>query len=505
MAVYGQIGAFDPNSEEWTQYAESLDLFMEANGIRAEAKKRTVFLASIGPSPYKLLRSLLAPDKPAETEYGTLRGKLQQHYSPKPSEIMQRFKFNSRTRKAGESVAEYLSQLRALAEYCNYGESLDIMLRDRFVCGIENKSMQRKMLTESELSLTKAVDIALSIEAAEKDTQMLGEATVQVQKINKVKSFPKQPRPSPQQRLGPKHDCYRCGGKDHNAQQCKFKDATCHHCKRKGHIRRACRSRLQSSEVPGGKVKHLEEDTNLTTTTTGLVVQGNVENEYELFRIESSIQGRKPYQVQLALNGKIIPMEVDTGASRTVVSKKTYEAQFAKLEMKKANIVLKTYNGDPVKVLGYLQVDVECNGKTTTLPLLVVDGVGPSLLGRDWLEHIQLDWRQIFNLSEEDTMLRSILKKHQEVFKCELGKFSGYKAKIHIEENSQPHFCRTRPVPLAMKPLVAKELDRLVEQGILESVEFSDWAAPIVPVLKSDKQSVRICGDFRRTVNQVAK
>lgn len=101
------------------------------------------------------------------------------------------------------------------------------------------------------------------------------------------------------------------------------------------------------------KVKHLEEDTNLTTTTTGLVVHGNVENEYELFRIESSIQGRKPYQVQLALNGKIIPMEVDTGASRTVVSKKTYEAQFAKLEMKKANIVLKTYNGDPLKVLGY--------------------------------------------------------------------------------------------------------------------------------------------------------
>lgn len=301
---------------------------------------------------------------------------------------MQRFKFNSRTRKAGESVAEYLSQLRALAEYCNYGESLDIMLRDRFVCGIENKSMQRKMLTESELTLTKAVDIALSIEAAEKDTQMLGEATVQVQKIIKVKSFPKQSCPSSQQRLGPKCDCNCCGGKDHSAQQCKFKDATCHHCKRKGHIRRACRSRLQSSEVPGGKVKHLEEDTNLTTTTTGLVVHGNVENEYELFRIESSIQGRKPYQVQLALNGKIIPMEVDTGASRTVVSKKTYEAQFAKLEMKKANIVLKTYNGDPVKVLGYLQVDVECNGKTTTLPLLVVDGVSPSLLGRDWLEHV---------------------------------------------------------------------------------------------------------------------
>jgi hypothetical protein len=64
-----------------------------------------------------------------------------------------------------------------------------------------------------------------------------------------------------------------------------------------------------------------------------------VENEYELFRIESSIWAHKQYQVLLALNGKIIPMEVDTETSKTVVLRKTYEAQIAKLERKKANVV----------------------------------------------------------------------------------------------------------------------------------------------------------------------
>ena len=44
-----------------------------------------------------------------------------------------------------------------------------------------------------------------------------------------------------------------------------------------------------------------------------------------------------------------------------------------------------------------------------------------------------------------------------------------------------------------------------MEQGIITPVSFADWAAPIVPVLKSDKQSVRICGDFKRMVNQASK
>ena len=56
-----------------------------------------------------------------------------------------------------------------------------------------------------------------------------------------------------------------------------------------------------------------------------------------------------------------------------------------------------------------------------------------------------------------------------------------------------------------MKVEVEEELEWLVKQGILEPVEFAEWAAPIVPVVKSDKSSVRICGDFKLTVNKASK
>ena len=60
-----------------------------------------------------------------------------------------------------------------------------------------------------------------------------------------------------------------------------------------------------------------------------------------------------------------------------------------------------------------------------------------------------------------------------------------------------------------MVPLVEKELDRLVPEGtctcIIEPVQFADWAVPMAPVLKQDKVSVRICGDFKPTINHASK
>ena len=56
-----------------------------------------------------------------------------------------------------------------------------------------------------------------------------------------------------------------------------------------------------------------------------------------------------------------------------------------------------------------------------------------------------------------------------------------------------------------MKVKVEEELEWLVKQGILEPVEFADWAAPIVPVVKSDKSLVSICGDFKLTINKASK
>ena len=100
--------------------------------------------------------------------------------------------------------------------------------------------------------------------------------------------------------------------------------------------------------------------------------------------------------------------------------------------------------------------------------------------------------------------LRAVLDCHAAVFKDELGLVKNVAAKLLVDPEVSPRFYRPRSVPHAMRPKIEQELQRLEKNGIIESVQFADWAAPIVPVLKRDG-AVRICGDYKLTVNRAAK
>ena len=151
-AVFGKIEEFKSDKEDWPNYIERLNHFFKANAITTNEQKQSVFLSVIGPNAYKLLRSLVAPEKPGDKSFKDLVKELNEHYNPTPSEIVQRFKFHGRYRKQGESVATYVAELRALAEFCNFGASLEDMLRDQLVWGIKNDAMQQRLLQEAKLT-----------------------------------------------------------------------------------------------------------------------------------------------------------------------------------------------------------------------------------------------------------------------------------------------------------------------------------------------------------------
>ena len=172
MATIGQVGEFKPEEEKISAYLERIQLFFAANSI-AEEKQVAILLSVVGPKTYSLLRDLLAPTKPQEKWFAELSTILTSHYEPKPIVITERFHFHRREQASGESVAEYVAELRRLATHCQFGNYLDEALRDRLVCGIRNTGIQKRLLSEAELTLKKAIELSQAFEAAEMNAKAI--------------------------------------------------------------------------------------------------------------------------------------------------------------------------------------------------------------------------------------------------------------------------------------------------------------------------------------------
>ena len=185
---HGSISAFDSSQEDWVEYAERLEHYFVANGIDNADVQRAILFTSVGPSTYRLIKTLSLPRKPTDYSFQELVTKVKTHFHPKPSPIIKRFEFNTRVQQEGETVGVFVAALRNIAEHCSYPEDiLHDMLRDRIVCGIRDKAVQRTLLKESRLTYDTALDTALAAEAAANDSKQLHNNPHPVLPVQQVK------------------------------------------------------------------------------------------------------------------------------------------------------------------------------------------------------------------------------------------------------------------------------------------------------------------------------
>uniref|UniRef100_A0A3B3H285 CCHC-type domain-containing protein n=1 Tax=Oryzias latipes TaxID=8090 RepID=A0A3B3H285_ORYLA len=366
MATIGTLAAFDPKSQTWDKYnTEILEQFFAANEIDNEDRQKAILISVVGAPTYSLMRNLLSPDKPKDKSFNELVLLMKNHYDPKPSEIVQRYKFDSRNRKPNETVMDYVAELRRLAQDCNYGNTLQQRLRDRLVCGINDDRIQRRLLAETDLTFEKALGIAVSHETAIKNAQDLQTGTST--KCYNISRGQQETRAF----QGVRKECYRCKGTGHTAGDCKYKQEKCHACGKVGHIARACRSKVKSNpdkhehkhhkrENKRGSHyhSHKEFDTEdekksededqdsfaLNCINSGPNLKGNV---YKVGRQAGGDLGKvAPYTVKLKLDGQYVNFEIDTGCCLTVMSEARFKDTWKNTKLpslNQAKIKMETY------------------------------------------------------------------------------------------------------------------------------------------------------------------
>ena len=272
-----------------------------------------------------------------------------------------------------------------------------------------------------------------------------------------------------------------------------------------GHLARACyRPQPRTQEQTGFTAKGQQ---------TGQQRKGNIrqvtdnpsEQLADIVTIHTVTKGLPDsYKVIMEVNKQPIKMELDTGAIVSLVSEVTWTQELQKPALKPCPFMLKGYPNNKLDILGMCQVHVTVGGVTKQLPLVVCKGSGLSLLGRNWLEELKLNWQEIARINgvtkPSADSLNKLLTEYADVFNPGLGHCKDVNAKLYLKDKAVPKFNRPRPTALAMKPKIEEELHRQEELGVLERVDTAEWAAPVVPVIKPTG-AIRLCGDYKVSVN----
>lgn len=273
------------------------------------------------------------------------------------------------------------------------------------------------------------------------------------------------------------------------------------------------------------------------------------------------MQKFEPIRVKLIVEKKPILFEIDTGACVSVISEKDYNAKLSHVKLQPTSLVLSSYTHERIVPVGKLIVSVNFKGNRKQLQLYVVSNGANPLLGRDWMQALQLIIsipnkvnnvqtavcsevvvsssagapvvcsasridctsapadvanRVVTNVNKTELSLESDVALQQacpdnqlvkllynefpKVFTDKLGCFKGDPVKLKLKPNATPKYHKPRPLPFTLKDKVESELARLEMEGIISPVNSSQWATPIVPVLKTNGQ-IRLCGDFKVSLN----
>lgn len=496
-----QLPDYDETKDKWKPYLVRAEAYFEANSVTDPAKKRALLVSALSSKTVEVLAGRVAPRAPNELTYKEVVQSLNEYYDPKKHEITESYKFFNRSQLPGESVSAFLVAIRRIADNCNFGTSLDRMLRDRIVCGVRSVALRKQMLAKKDLTLEEAEALALSVEAAENGAEsMTSEATpllkLRASEANTVKTSPT--------RHAAQH-CDRCGSSKHDGNSCRWIRARCYRCGRHGHLAKMCRTTASKSRV----ATHAVEGRALTLEEA--VTEDDDKDETHIWTLLSARKSRlePPIRRSFSWNGVQLTMEVDTGSPVCVISKNVFDKHREQWPaLKPSQVKLSCYVG-PLPVMGELQLCVQYRAVSVYCRLIVLNCSGPNLCGRDLISLLHRAGVPVLQPSAQDLLhstpepagaVHNIVDDYHDVFSKDLGLIKGPPATLQLKEGAVPKFCKARSIPYALRDRVTQELDRLVAIGVLSPVQHSDWATPIVPVLKKDG-TVRICGDFKATLN----
>ncbi|KAK7895754.1 hypothetical protein WMY93_021079 [Mugilogobius chulae] len=382
------------------------------------------------------------------------------------------------------------------------------MIRDQLISNTYLSAVRDKLLLENELTLDKAVTIATQVEAAVKNATLLTAnrqaPTAPVQAVGpsrttfkgKRDSCPAKPNAHDRNKQATtankqQRKCFRCGSNKHIAtdRNCPAASVQCNNCGKKGHFAKVCRSSAKS-------VNQIQE---VVVPELAILCVDNVKLAAAAFdKLTCTVNIEAPKG-----NGHSVELIVDTGASVSILPESLYKKHFRNCTLQEPQIKLVTYSKGHLPVLGCLKAETTTTKQDKTVPAtFYVVKAGSPLLGLDLIRALGvsiIDGKVILNMDNANTPSAGEFGTVQNIDSSSaqtLGCVKGFVHKVQVNNTVQPVRQKLRRLPLSIRKEVSAELNRLLQAGIIERVDASEWVSPLVAGRKR-KGGLRLCVDLR--------
>ena len=484
-----------------------------------------MLLNFIGEDGYSVYENFTTDE---QTTYAKVTKAFEDFYAPKMNRTLERHKFFTREQNLGESIDDYVNELKTRSRDCEFGTLRDSLIADRIVCGIRETKVRERLLREKKLELQTAIDIVKTSELATAELRKMMINRSESADNNKIDEIKKT-----------RHLKCRYCGREHEFKKrlCPAYGKECSTCNRPNHFAVCCRDNIiqqrgqysykkdntnsnhqrgQSSNF--NKFQNNKRNVNEITSSDYCgkdeTLFSDSDDEFYIGCIEMPVtKSCREWRKNIIVENMVMSFKVDTGAQVSVLSKadlmKIQDNCGAKIPCKVSNVKLSAFGGSVIPTIGKCFLNCTMgNSPIHECEFYIVEIDSTPILGITACDKLNLipciDSLNVVQNKQNAEVLKfenicdmNDLKNH--VFDIYADSFEGLGHidglyKIKLSDEARPVINPPRRVPFAMKLKVKQELDRMIEMNVIKKVdEPTDWVNSIVVTERNGK--FRMCLD----------
>ena len=297
--------------------------------------------------------------------------------------------------------------------------------------------------------------------------------------------------------------CHRCGMSNHTADDCGARTAKCLYCKKVGHYAGVCRKKNSSTgEI---EIKGKNDSKQRKSEKPIRIVNEQNSDDSDEFIYSVDPEGKETIQI----NAQKVKMVIDTGSSRNFIGDGLYNRLFKRnTKLRQTTKKLYAYGQKtPLPCIGFFEAELCWKDSKIKDDVYVIRGDVEALLGRTSSFSMKiLNKKETINTVQHSAeRFQNLFEEYAELFKG-LGKVNGYTHKVTVDPSVPPVAQKLRQIPYHMKEAVNQELDKMLEQDIIEEVnEGSEWVSNLLLTPKKDTAEMRLCVDLREANKAVIR